>query len=205
VRAERFPRGRLLLRATRRTNELVTGRVGTTAVVLVIGAFVGVATTARQSSAPGGTPPTAASSVEAALAGGLFSYLGVSLVVLVTVLMRYRLTGYRDDAWEAGHGSEGLRSLHLILRRRHGAMLNVELECFLRQPSGEVREFEDREANSYGAGGVLLWVGSLMDSPPGEYEARWYIRNRGRFVELTRDRFTLAASAAPPADADTAP
>jgi hypothetical protein len=151
-------------------------------VVAAVGVVFGVLATPSDASTP--------IRVLGALLGIVGAEIAVGGVMLVFDLWWYRRSGYRDPFREPGHlseGGSGPRSLVIFILPRDPTVGPAEIDCVLRTPSGAVRMFQNNEWRKYGRGGGAVTV----DGVPGDYEARWYIKDRGKFVDITRDRFTV--------------
>ena len=175
-------------RASRRTNDYLSGRVlwSLTAAVAftAVGAFL--------------SPDLAQWwarvlwAVGILLAGPLL--LGIGL--FIRHLYAYRRSRFQDDEWTARYGDSAPGVLDLELVRKVGTPdPTLVLEVCVR--SGGKREFvEDRE--------VRLWPDNVIRCrfhemhrlhPGGFYEVRWCCRDRGKFVEITRETFQLKTHA----------
>ena len=122
-------------------------------------------------------------------------YVAIWTGLFIGHLWRYRSSGFRDHVWLARHDDsdpDGALSLELV--RRSGANLNpgVDLELCVRS-HGKWEVVDDDE--------LVLMPDKVIRCrfdlnhevfPSGFYDVRWFrADDRGRLVEITRERFQL--------------
>ena len=123
------------------------------------------------------------------------AYIAIWTGLILYHLWRYRSSGFRDRDWLARHDdSDPGGALFLELGRRSGASPNpgVDLELWVKS-HGNWEVVDDDE--------VVLMPDEVIRCrfdlnhevfPSGFYDVRWFrADNRGRHVEITRERFQL--------------
>jgi hypothetical protein len=129
-------------------------------------------------------------------------YLAIWTGLVIYHLLRYRSSGFRDHDWHARHDdSDPGGALFLELVRRSGGMPNpgVDLELWVKSHGNwEVVDYRE----------VVLMPDKVIRCrfdlnhevfPGGFYDVRWYrADDRGKLIELTRERFQLQNHSAGP-------
>jgi hypothetical protein len=101
---------------------------------------------------------------------------------------------FQDEDWTAMHDvTESGDSLLLKLSARPGFSIDpsVEIELLVKS-GGRWAVVPSRNVRPYAPNLIVCQLDSVQPLYPGGfYEARWYRRDRGKFVEITREAFQL--------------
>jgi hypothetical protein len=195
-----FPRGRVLARALRRTNAVLTQFWWVPVVTAVLSA-VGGSLVAAQSHThvtvviDGGarvlhiqeSGPSWAKVFLGSLVVGAGGYLLVAIGLFLWNLGSYRLTGRHDRDWRANFGgfaAERGLAFELLQRSAHADIGDLRvMECIIRSPSGRLTTIANGEMLPR-RDGVFCWCPA---DGAGTYEVRWYGSTpKGKFYEVTR-------------------
>jgi hypothetical protein len=136
--------------------------------------------------------------VAQALWAALFTVAGYVLIWLgffIYHLLRYRSSGFRDHHWLARHDdSDPGGALFLELCRRSGGSPNPGVDLELCVKSHGKWEVVDNDEVVLMPDKVIRCRFDLNHEvfPSGFYDVRWFqADDRGKLVEITRDRFQL--------------
>jgi hypothetical protein len=176
---------RELRRAARRAADLLNGRIVWSCVAAASGAMAAYALSLRLTSW-----------WMQLICVGLGAVAGFPVLWTVFFIGHacwYRLTGFRDKDWAAGHddSASGVLFLQLVPVAGAGPDPRLVLELAVKSGGGWA-VVEDRNLRWW-QDNVIRCQFDLMHKlhPGGFYEVRWFRRDRARFVEITRERFQL--------------
>jgi hypothetical protein len=175
-------------RATRRTNRLLTGRLSLALIVAACSGLIGAVFVAA--------PKRPGQILVAGLLGAAVLF-ALALLTFGYQMLHYRRSGYRDPDWTAHHydSTPGSLGLTLVHRNRQGAFGIPPVEIAVRAGKRAWVVVPDKDLPPIPRDDTVAYPFSQADTlHPGEtYEVRWYIEDRGRFTEITRERFRLRA------------
>jgi hypothetical protein len=121
-------------------------------------------------------------------------YVVIWIVLFIGYLGRYRSSGFRDHDWLARHDDfDPGGALFLELGRRSGTSPNpgVDLELCVKS-HGKWEVVDDDEVVLMPDKVIRCRFDLNHEVFPGFYDVRWFrADDRGRFVEITRERFQL--------------
>lgn len=150
-------------------------------VIAVVGAFAAAAWTADHPVSTGigrGLSISWSNVVLAALVGGAGALVFAYAVVFLWSAAAYRLSGYRDQVWEAEVDLEAPEMVFAQLHCRLDppAPIPHHLEIAVRCPSGRLLALGDqlRLTGRMNPVGVFANLAPHMELDPGPYELRWY-------------------------------
>jgi hypothetical protein len=180
-------RWRVVRRATRRTNRLLTGRLSLALIVAAGSGLIGAVFVA--------SPKHTGQILVAGLLGAA-ALFALALLTFCYQMLHHRRSGYRDRDWTARHYDstpDGL-GLSLVHRNRQGAFGIPPMEIGIRVgerawvvvPDNEIPPIPRDDTVGYS------FLPPAHTLHPGEAcEVRWYVEDRGRFKEITREKFQL--------------
>jgi hypothetical protein len=184
-------RSELLLREVKRATRLTNGFLSGQVLVGLIAAFIGAVSGAFVSHLLVQSWSDDVSAVIGATAGPIFLGVGAFWFFFLT----YRFGGFHDADWTATHDDSAPRYLLLKLVSETGVDMSLVIEIRVWcHDQWIVVPFEDlpplRAHNR--------WIEYEFSRehrhqlyPGGTYEVRWFGRDRGKFVEITREQFEL--------------